>query len=163
MNAIDLLKQQHRLVEKLFAQFEKTSDGSVAKKAELCRKISDELSAHATIEEKIFYPACKDARTEDKLREALEEHLGAKRLIADLIELDAKDPQFEAKVKVLQEQIEHHVKEEEEELFEEVEKLLSDEELDDLGRQMKELYVELMSEGDARMATQGETDAAAPL
>src|SRR5512138_2713228 len=124
MDAIKLLTQQHREVAKLFEQFEKAGDGAKKSKLQLCQKISDALAVHATIEEKIFYPATKDARTEELLHEAVEEHLSAKRILADLLQKTEIDEQAEAKISVLQEQIDHHVQEEEKKLFPQTRKLL---------------------------------------
>ena len=111
-DAIALLKQDHRTVEELFGQFEKASgDG---RKQQLARQICLELSVHATIEEEIFYPACEGKVDEDLLKEAYVEHDGAKVLIAEIeAGSEQSDEFFDAKVKVLQEQIEHHVEEEE--------------------------------------------------
>ena len=110
-DAIALLKQDHRTVEELFAQFEKASgDG---RKEKLARQICLELSVHAQIEEEIFYPACEGAVEEDLLKEAYVEHDGAKLLIAEIEAGGPSDEFYDAKVKVLSEQIEHHVKEEE--------------------------------------------------
>ena len=111
-DAIALLKQDHRTVAELFAQFEKASgDG---RKQKLAQQICLELSVHATIEEEIFYPACEGKVEEDLLKEAYVEHDGAKVLIAEIQAGDGQsDDFFDAKVKVLQEQIEHHVEEEE--------------------------------------------------
>src|SRR4051794_28000919 len=103
MNAIDMLKKEHRAVEELFEQFEKA--GSPDAKRTVFEQIADALAVHATIEEKHFYPAAKGQGTEDLLLESVEEHLEVKRLIADLLELDASDETFEAKVKVLQENV----------------------------------------------------------
>jgi hemerythrin superfamily protein len=162
MNAIKLLEQQHREVEELFAQFEDASDSEIESKQQLVKKIMDALAAHAAIEERIFYPATKDARTEELLHEAVEEHLGAKRIIADLLDQGLDDAVFKAKVKVLQEQIEHHVAEEEKELFPKVKKLLGGEELDELGERMQEMHAELIGE-KPRMQIPGETDEAAHI
>jgi hemerythrin-like domain-containing protein len=162
MNAIKLLEQQHREVEKLFEQFEKASGKAKKTKLQLCRKISDALAVHATIEEKIFYPATKDARTEELLHEAVEEHLSAKRIIADLLELDEIDEQAEAKMSVLKEQIEHHVEEEEKELFPKVRKLLDSERLEELGDEMQTMADEL-EQGEPRMRIPDETGDAAPI
>ena len=163
MDAIKFLTQQHREVEKLFEQFEKASDKAKKTKQQLAKQISDRLAAHATIEEKIFYPATKDARTEELLLEAVEEHLGAKRIIADLVEKDLEDDVFDAKMSVLQEQIEHHVEEEEKELFPKVKKLLASERLAELGEEMEAMYDELMAAGDARLQVPNETGDAAPI
>ena len=111
-DAIALLKQDHRNVEELFGQFENASgDG---RKQKLARRICLELSVHATTEEEIFYPACEGKVDEDLLKEAYVEHDGAKVLIAEIeANSEGSDEFFDAKVKVLQEQIEHHVEEEE--------------------------------------------------
>ena len=163
MNAIKFLEQQHREVEKLFEKFEKASDGTKKTRHQICQQISDQLAIHAEIEEKIFYPATKDARTEDLLLEAVEEHLSAKRIIADLVEQDPEDHILRAKMKVLQEQVEHHVEEEEKELFPKVKKLLDAERLEELGDEMQELAAELQEQGEARLQVPGQTDSAAPI
>ena len=160
MNAIDLLAKQHREVEQLFKKFEK-AEGEEEKQS-LFEEIGDKLAIHAGIEEKHFYPATKTARTEDELREAVEEHLSVKRIIADLLEMEPSNPQFEPKVLVLKEQVEHHVEEEEEELFPKVKKMLSRDELDDLGTVMEDLAQELEA-GAPRESVPAETGSAAPL
>src|SRR3954452_21432490 len=110
-DAIALLKQDHRTVEELFAKFEKASgDGA---KQKLAQEICLELSMHAEIEEEIFYPACEGKVDEDLLKESYVEHDGAKVLIAEIIAGGPSDEFYDAKVKVLQEEIEHHVEEEE--------------------------------------------------
>jgi hemerythrin superfamily protein len=110
-DAIALLKADHRTVEELFAKFEKASgDG---RKQKLAEEICLELSVHAAIEEEIFYPACEGKVDEDLLKEAYVEHDGAKVLIAEIEAGGPSDEYYDAKVKVLQEQIEHHVEEEE--------------------------------------------------
>jgi len=111
MDAIALLKADHRKVEGLFEDFEKARKAD--RKAALARQICLELTVHTMIEEEIFYPACLGAVKEDVLNEAYVEHDGAKVLIAE-IETGAPDDEFyDAKVKVLSEQIKHHVHEEE--------------------------------------------------
>src|SRR5688572_25450221 len=112
LDAIALLKQDHREVEELFEQFEKAK--GEGRKQKLAQQICLELSIHAKIEEEVFYPACEGKVEEDALKEAFVEHDGAKVLIAEIMAGDGQsDEYFDAKVKVLQEQIEHHVKEEE--------------------------------------------------
>jgi len=161
MNAIKMLKQQHREVEKLFKQFESAKSAGPRQKA--FEEIADALAVHATIEEKHFYPAVKKAQTEDILLEAVEEHLEIKRVIADLLEMDGGEDQFAAKVKVLQEDVEHHVEEEEGEMFPKVEKLFDDEQLEAIGALMDETQEQLKREGNPRDAIPGETDVAAPI
>ena len=110
-DAIALLKADHRTVEDLFEQFESAKgDG---KKQKIALQICLELTVHAQIEEEIFYPACEGHVEEDDLKEAYVEHDGAKVLIAEIEAGGPDDEYYEAKVKVLGEQIEHHVEEEE--------------------------------------------------
>lgn len=111
-DAIALLKDDHRKVEELFKEFEKAKgDG---RKEKLAREICLELSVHTALEEEIFYPACEGKVDDDLLKESYVEHDAAKVMIA---EIDAakgeSDEYFDAKVKVLQEEIEHHIQEEE--------------------------------------------------
>jgi iron-sulfur cluster repair protein YtfE (RIC family) len=161
MDAIQLLKQQHDEVRELFGKYEKAKE--VREKEEAFVRLADCLSAHTTIEEKRFYPAIYEGEEMDKkLREAVEEHLAAKRILADLLDMDPSDPQFDAKMQVLQEQVDHHLEEEEEELFEMVKKSRSSDALQKLGKQMEELYQQLMA-GEPREDVPEETDHAAPL
>jgi hemerythrin superfamily protein len=159
LDAIEMLKQQHREVEKLFEQFETAEE---SEKAELADTISDKLAVHATIEEQHFYPATKSARTEDLLRDAVEEHLAAKRVIADILDCEASDPQFEAKVKVLREIVQHHVEEEERVLFPTVTKLFVKDELEDLAVVMQDAAEEL-EQGAPREKVPSEIRGPAPI
>lgn len=111
-DAIALLKDDHRDVEKLFKEFESAkSDG---RKERLAQQICLELSVHAEIEETIFYPACEGTVDEDELKEGYVEHDAAKLMIAEIMANEGADDEFfDTKVKVLQEEIEHHIKEEE--------------------------------------------------
>jgi hemerythrin superfamily protein len=111
MDAVALLKADHRLVEELFEKFEKATRKD--QKQKIAQQICLELTIHATIEEEIFYPACKEAVEEDLLDEAYVEHDGAKVLIAEISQSSPDDNFYDAKVKVLSEEIKHHVKEEE--------------------------------------------------
>ncbi len=143
-DAIALLKEDHRTVAELFAQFAKASgDG---RKEKLARQICLELTVHAQIEEEIFYPACQSKVEEDLLKEAYVEHDGAKVLIAEIERgSESSDEYYDAKVKVLQEQIEHHVEEEEkrmEGVFAQARKAGLD--MDALGEQMAARKAELI-------------------
>ncbi|MEO7504781.1 MAG: hemerythrin domain-containing protein [Sphingomicrobium sp.] len=135
LDAVALLKADHRKVEELFAAYEKASgDG---RKQSLAEEICKELTVHATIEEEIFYPACEGKVEEDLLKEAYVEHDGAKVLIAEIEAGGPSDDYYDAKVSVLSEQIEHHVGEEEqrmEGLFAQARKAGLD--MDALGEQM---------------------------
>jgi len=142
-DALKLLTEDHRRVEALFEAFEKA--GRDSKKEKLAREICTELKVHAMLEEEIFYPALRGKIEDDDLDEALVEHDGAKVLIND-IEAGGPDEEFyEAKVKVLKEQIEHHVKEEERQsgnIFTQARK--ADVDLEALGAQMAARKAELM-------------------
>ena len=148
-DAIAVLKDDHRTVEELFEQFEKAS--GEGRKQKLAQQICLELSVHATIEEEIFYPACEGKIEEDLLKEAYVEHDGAKVLIAHILEGDGQsDEYFDAKVKVLQEQIEHHVEEEEKRLegmFSQARKAGLD--MEALGLQLAERKAELTASFEA--------------
>lgn len=145
LDAIALLKADHRKVEGLFGKFEAAISG--LKKAELARQICTELTVHTVIEEEIFYPACKGVVEADLLDESYVEHDGAKVLIAE-IEAAAPDADFfDAKVTVLSEQIKHHVKEEEkraEGLFAQARKAGLD--MDALSRRMQARKTELLGQ-----------------
>jgi hemerythrin superfamily protein len=147
MDAIALLKADHRQVEEWFEQFEKARDDD--RKKTLATKICDALTVHATIEEEIFYPAFLEA-TEDKdlHHEAEVEHDGAKKLIAEIEAIGPDDDYYDAKVKVLSEMIKHHVKEEEQPggMFAEARK--SEMDLDALGAQMAMRKAQLENDDD---------------
>ena len=143
LDAIALLEKQHREVEGWFAQFEKTE--SDAKKLDLFAKINLALKAHTQVEEELFYPEARRAiNDEDLLDEAVVEHQAAKQLMAEIETMRPGDDLYDAKVKVLSEEIEHHVGEEEEELFPKCRK--SDMDLVALGEQMKARFDELTTE-----------------
>jgi hemerythrin superfamily protein len=161
MDAIELLKAQHREVEDLFSRTEKAKTSGPKRK--VFEQIADKLAVHAAIEEHQFYPAVKAKRTEDILLESLEEHLGIKRVIADLLKIDKADDTFEAKVAVLKELVQHHVEEEESDLFPKVRKVLDPDELLKLGETMATEAQKLESEGSPRDSVPNETGQAASL
>ncbi len=113
-DAVALLKADHRKVEELFKAFEKAEGAS--SKQELAEQICMELKIHTIIEEEVFYPACEGKVEEDMLKEAYVEHDAAKVLIAQIEEASPDAEFYNAKVKVLSEEIEHHVEEEEKRL-----------------------------------------------
>jgi hemerythrin-like domain-containing protein len=142
-DAIALLKDDHRAVEKLFNEFE--SAKGEGRKQKLAQRICLELTVHTMIEEEIFYPACQGKIEEDLLKEAFVEHDAAKLLIAEIEAGEGQsDEFFDAKVQVLGEQIEHHVEEEEKELFPKVRK--ADIDLDPLGEQLATRKQELLKQ-----------------
>lgn len=118
-DAITLLTEDHEHVKSMFEQYEELGDRAHVSKHKLALKICEELTKHATAEEEIFYPAVREAiaKAEDLVDEAVVEHASAKDLIAQIISADPGDDLFDAKVKVLGELIDHHVKEEEGEMF----------------------------------------------
>jgi hypothetical protein len=111
MDAIAMLKADHRKVEEIFAAFEEAT--SKARKQQLAEQACLELKVHTVIEEEIFYPACEGKVEEDLLKEAYVEHDGAKQLINEIEAGGPEDDFYDSKVKVLSEMIEHHVEEEE--------------------------------------------------
>jgi hypothetical protein len=144
-DAIALLKEDHRTVADLFEKFEKaTGDG---RKQAIAEEICLDLSVHAQIEEEIFYPACEGKVDEDLLKESYVEHDGAKVLIAEIMSGGPDDEFYDAKVKVLSEEIEHHVEEEEkrmEGLFAQARKAGLD--MDALGEQLAARKEELTAQ-----------------
>ncbi|HEX5239341.1 MAG TPA: hemerythrin domain-containing protein [Sphingomicrobium sp.] len=141
-DAITLLKEDHREAEKLFKEFEEAKgDG---RKEKLARHICLALSVHFELEEQIFYPACEGKVEEDELKEGYVEHDAAKLLVAEIeAEEGADDEFFDTKVHVLQEEIEHHIKEEEgpNGIFAQARK--SDLDMESLGKQLEQRKSEL--------------------
>jgi hemerythrin superfamily protein len=145
-DAIAMLTEDHKKVKKLFSDFDKLKEsGSDEEKSAVVEKICNELTIHAELEEEIFYPAVREAIDEgDLMDEALVEHAGAKALIAQLEDMDPEDDLYDAKVTVLGEQINHHVEEEEGEMFPKAKKAGVDTAV--LGQQMLERKTDLMQE-----------------
>lgn len=142
MKATALLESQHRKVEALFKKLE----GGRADPAPLLEELANNLAAHMAIEQDIFYPAIKEL-DEDVVNEAYEEHSIAEVALKRLLATDPGDEAFQARVTTLKELIEHHVEEEEKELFPEVEKTLEDETLSKLGKAMKTRFDEVYEAG----------------
>jgi len=160
MEATQLLRKQHAEVKTLFGSF-KAADGD-AQRLEIFEQIADALAAHCVVEEKLFYPSVYVGRLKEQLQEAVEEHLAAKRLIADLLDLEPEDAQFDAKMTVLEAEIAHHVEEEEGQLFPQVKRTFALEDLNALGEEMEDLFDALQDE-EPRLQVPAETGAAAPL
>lgn len=145
-NAIELLTEDHEKVKGLFSEFDAIAgdDSDLEEKAVLVQKICRELVAHMAIEEEIFYPAARSAIDDDDLLdEAIVEHASAKELIEQLEAMNPDEDQYDAKVKVLKEYIEHHVKEEEEDMFPKIE--ASGLDLDHYGEQLAERKEEMLA------------------
>jgi hemerythrin superfamily protein len=162
MNVIELLKKDHETVSGLFKTFESAKESEAEEQMErTAAQICEELTAHATVEEELFYPAVEaraggeDEKAEDSVKEAHEEHALVKQLVGELQGMGPDDEQFEAKVKVLKDIVEHHVEEEEGTLMPRAKKLLSSEELDEMGNRVEARKAELRSQSrtsESRMA-----------
>jgi hemerythrin-like domain-containing protein len=145
MDAIEVLEKDHRAVEKAFKSFENA--GTNADKKRIAEQIIADLKVHTTIEEEIFYPvARRKTNTEGKelVAEAFEEHHVIKMLIQEIEQIGTVNEQYEAKMTVLQENVEHHVEEEESELFPDAKKKLKDR-LEELGNRMAQRKEALMA------------------
>lgn len=150
MDAITLLKDDHKMVRKLLDELEKSTVRAAKRRTTLLAKIATNLKAHTAIEEEIFYPAFKEAgrkSDDDKMYfEALEEHRAAGELVLpDLLKTDPASEKFSGRAKVLKELVEHHADEEEKEMFARAKKILSKAELADLGEKMEQRKEELLS------------------
>lgn len=156
-DAIGLLVQDHREVKDMFEKFEALGDRAKVGKKKLADQICEALTVHTRIEEELFYPAVRDASKEfeDIVDESLVEHAAAKDLIAQIQDMEPEDDLFDAKVKVLSEQIDHHVQEEEKEMFPKVKKTKLD--LQALGEEMAQRKEELQSGLDAGLPPAGDT------
>jgi hemerythrin superfamily protein len=148
-DAVAFLKADHRAVEKLFAQFEKARDAD--RKKALADKICLELRVHMQIEEEIFYPTSREYLTdEDIVDEAVVEHAAAKDLMDEIEGMEPGQDLYDAKLTVLQEQIEHHVEEEETEYFPRVKK--TDMDLKAIGARLAARKEEVMAQMDPGQA-----------
>jgi hemerythrin superfamily protein len=136
MNALELLKEDHQKVKKLFEETTKTSDRSRQK--ELFDKIDSELEIHTHIEETVFYPTIEEQEElKDMVAEALEEHQQAKMLLNELEGLGADNHDFGSKLQRLMEAVEHHVEEEEKEMFPKIREVFDEDELKQLGEDLE--------------------------
>jgi hemerythrin superfamily protein len=161
IDVLELLSEQHDEVEELLSQIEESDDPD--EKEGLFRQVADKIAAHATMEEKLFYPSVMSEATADLLLEATEEHLAVKRVLADMLELDADDERFDAKLTVLKEEFRHHARDEEEgQLFAILRRELSQEQRAGLGNECLAFFEKLV-EREPRMNVPAETGEAAPL
>ncbi|MFG0852744.1 hemerythrin domain-containing protein [Pseudomonas sp. FYR_2] len=154
MNAIDLLIQDHKLVKKLLEELSTTTERAVKKRAELLRRIEQELQIHTALEEEILYPAIKQAGGKEEAKmyyEAKEEHRTVDALVLpDLLHTETGTVEFSGRVKVMKELLEHHIEEEEGELFPTAKKLLGKDTLKELGQAME--MQKKMLKGEQRAA-----------
>jgi hemerythrin-like domain-containing protein len=146
MNALTLLREDHRSMKKLLAQGEETTERAVKTRRELLDRITTDFRAHEKIEEDIFYPALKEhPKARDIVLEGYQEHHVVDLIMAELKDLDENDETWGAKFAVMKENIEHHIEEEEGEMFTKARAAFSTEELDDLGEQMEAMKEKILT------------------
>jgi hypothetical protein len=147
MDALTLLKQDHDKMRKLLDELESTTERGVKTREDLFTRIKGELSVHEIIEEEIFYPALKDhPKAKDIVLEAYEEHHVVDTVMAELEGLPVDDETWGAKAKVMQENVQHHMEEEEGEMFQKARQVFDKAELDELGTQMEQRKVQAQQE-----------------
>lgn len=150
MNAIDLLKADHERVKAILTQLSESTDRAVKKRTDLLAKLEMEISIHTRLEEEILYPAFKQAGGKDEAEmyyEAKEEHRTVDSLVLpDLKTTDPTQPEFAGRVKVVKELLEHHIEEEEKEMFPQAKKLLGKAKLDALGAEMETMKAQYKKE-----------------
>jgi hemerythrin-like domain-containing protein len=139
MDAFELLKADHEKVSEIFSKLEETTEQAVKTREDLFARLSEELTIHALIEETLLYPVLRrEAETREITIEGLEEHHVMKLLLRELAEMKPGTEQWTAKIKVLKENVEHHVEEEEGEMFVEARKVLSDDQIKEIGLELQE-------------------------
>jgi hypothetical protein len=144
VDALELIVEQHDKVDELIEAIE--NEDVIERKQFLFDELADNIAAHAAMEEKLFYPTVRAEQTQELLLESTEEHLAIKRVLADLLKTDVDDERFDAKLAVLKEEIDHHAREEEEQiLFPHLRKLMSAEQLTALGSEMLALFERMMA------------------
>jgi hemerythrin-like domain-containing protein len=156
MNAIDLLTEDHEKVKDILTRLADSTERAVKTRAELLQKLEMEITIHTQLEEEILYPAFKEAGGKEEVtmyHEAKEEHRAVDSLV--LPDLKATDPstlEFAGRVKVCKELLEHHIEEEESEMFPKAREMFSEEQLNEMGQQMAELKLRLKKEFTAKQA-----------
>jgi len=126
---MQLLKRDHQIVKELFSEYDKLGDDDLEEKDRIWSQINEELTIHAEIEERLFYPAVREVKTDeadDLVSEAIEEHRIVKTLLEEMSDAEVGDDVFDAKMKVLKENVLHHAEEEEKEIFPQAKKLSKD-------------------------------------
>ena len=145
MDAMALLKEDHRKVKKMLAELESTTERGVKTREELFTKVKQELVVHEAIEEEIFYPALKEhPKTKEIALEGYEEHHVVDMVMAEIDGVDYDDEQWGAKFTVMKENLEHHIEEEEGEMFKQAKQVFDEDELARLGESMMALKEELI-------------------
>lgn len=144
-NPSEIIKQDHRKVEELFKEYEDAGERAFETKAKIVESIIRELRLHSEMEEILLYPRAEEALSKEDgkmVEEALAEHEVARRLLEELSVTHPEDPQFDARVKVLNENVAHHIMEEEQELLPRVEEKLDEEKLNSIGEEMRAFKLE---------------------
>lgn len=153
MDAIALLKQDHELVKRLLEEATNAGEGQIDRKRQLVEQIFRELMVHERLEEDLFYPAFKEAansKGKDLVAEGYEEHHVVDLVMEEMQDVDLDERKFDAKLKVMRENVEHHVKEEEEQMFPKARQALGDARIQELGREMLELKESLERQAPPR-------------
>lgn len=150
MNAIDLLIQDHEKLKKLLEQISSTTERAAKTRTDVLAQIEAEVLSHTRIEEDIFYPAYRDASDKEGIKmfhEAVEEHRAVSELVLpDLLKTQPDTMQFSGRIKVLKELLEHHIEEEESEMFPHAREILKNDELNELGKQMEAMKKTIKAE-----------------
>ena len=150
MNALKLLKQDHDEVKSMLSDLESTTERAVKTRTDGLASLKAELEVHEAIEEEIFYPALKEhPKTKDLALEGYEEHHVVDMVMAEIEDVAPSDETWMAKFTVMKENLEHHIEEEEGEMFEQAERVFDDDELDDLGERMQARKDELKAGSSA--------------
>jgi hemerythrin-like domain-containing protein len=150
MDAMSLLKEDHRKVKKLLAELESTTERGVKTREELFMKVKQELVVHEAIEEEIFYPALKEhPKTKEIALEGYEEHHVVDTVMAEIEGVAYDDEKWGAKFTVMKENLEHHIEEEEGEMFKQAKQVFDQDELTQLGESMKARKEDLMRQQQA--------------
>jgi hypothetical protein len=147
MDALKLLKEDHDKVKGMMDELEASTERAVKTRQELFAKVRQELEVHEAIEEEILYPALKEhERTKELALEAYEEHHVVDMIMEEIEQIPVDDEQWSAKLTVMKENLEHHIEEEEEEMFDQIRQVFDDEELAELGERMQVRKEELLEE-----------------
>ena len=146
MNALSLLEEDHKRVKKMLAELDSTTERGVKTREELFTKLKQELEIHEAIEEEIFYPALKEhPKAKDIVLEAYEEHNVVDMVMAEIQDVAFDDERWGAKLTVMKENLEHHIEEEEGEMFKQARQVFEREELEELGERMESRKQALIS------------------
>ena len=146
MNALKLLEQDHEKVKKLLGQLDSTTERGVKTREELFAKVTQELEVHEAIEEEIFYPALKEhPKAKEIVLEAYEEHHVVDKVMGELREVPFDDETWGAKLTVMKENVEHHIEEEENEMFKQARDVFDEAELEELGERMEQRKQAMLS------------------